>query len=122
MFRQTRRRRPRFASRRALPAVALAPADHLRRALPAPADPRFDDIVEVLDSAFAGPSPGEAGRPDVKPGAPRRVLPLAFLSVLAVLLFARATIEITWELAGERYAGEIVGEKLQNARTTPALT
>lgn len=121
MFRQTRRRRPRFGSTRAFSAAALPPADHLKRAFPAPEDSRFQEILQVLDRAF-GHAPEKAGPGDRKPGAPLRVLPLAFLAVLAVVLLARAAIDVTWELAGERYVDEIVDEKFQNARVTPALS
>ena len=109
MFRQTRRRRPRFASWRDVPAAARPPADHIERAFPAPGDSPFGEILEVLDRAFVGP--GDTERQDAKPGRPRRVLPLAILAVLAVVLFALTAIEITWTLAGERYADEVVGER-----------
>lgn len=119
MFRQTRRRRARFKPTRVPPSTSSPPADALKRAFPVPQDGRFNAFLNVLDRAFFEPYRG-VGHQSGKGAAPRRVLPLAILAVIVVLVLARAASATAWELAGERYADEVVNE-LQNARTTPAV-
>jgi hypothetical protein len=60
--------------------------------------------------------------PSTEHERPNRVLALAFIAVIVLLIAVHLSIDVLWNLSGERYAHEVFGEAFQNARTTPSDT